>query len=579
MDAQDIFRKLSVGCSFKRKRPEFIPGFVKSDPEKPAFHVNDPSQLKKQIKSEEEVKEEVESENEEKPEMQDAEEIQPAKKKKKKEFSEEKKKLLEEEQINHLRKLHRITVKGKNVVKPIESFAELSSDYKVSDKLVTNIEKAGYTTPTPIQMQTIPAMLQGRQIFACAPTGSGKTAAFLIPIIHSLRGPKNLGFRAVIVCPTRELAKQTYNETVRLSEGLGLRAHVIGKIQQAAEKFGPRSAQKFDVLITTPNKLVYLLQMDPPALNLANVEWLIVDESDKLFEAGVRGFRDQLAVIYAACSGPNLKRGMFSATHTEDVAKWCRRKLKRRVQINVGLRNTSSADVKQELLFVGDESGKLVAMRDLIQKGIEPPVLVFVQSKERAQELYNELIYDGINVDVIHSDRTQKQRDNVVRSFRTGRIWILITTELLGRGIDFRTVRLVVNYDFPSSAISYIHRIGRAGRGGREGKAVTFFTKQDAPLLRSIATVMKDSGCEVPDYMLKLKKTHKTVKKKLEKTEMPRAQVDTTPVYEKYQTDKLKRKMKRKLKKTLNGQQKDGTDKPKRKDRKFIKKDQNATKT
>ncbi|XP_026678001.1 probable ATP-dependent RNA helicase DDX52 [Diaphorina citri] len=178
----------------------------------------------------------------------------------------------------------------------------------------------------------------GRQIFACAPTGSGKTAAFLIPIIHSLRGPKNLGFRAVIVCPTRELAKQTYNETVRLSEGLGLRAHVIGKIQQAAEKFGPRSAQKFDVLITTPNKLVYLLQMDPPALNLANVEWLIVDESDKLFEAGVRGFRDQLAVIYAACSGPNLKRGMFSATHTEDVAKWCRRKLKRRVQINVGLR-------------------------------------------------------------------------------------------------------------------------------------------------------------------------------------------------------------------------------------------------
>ncbi|XP_008470271.2 probable ATP-dependent RNA helicase DDX52, partial [Diaphorina citri] len=348
MDAQDIFRKLSVGCSFKRKRPEFIPGFVKSDPEKPAFHVNDPSQLKKQIKSEEEVKEEVESENEEKPEMQDAEEIQPAKKKKKKEFSEEKKKLLEEEQINHLRKLHRITVKGKNVVKPIESFAELSSDYKVSDKLVTNIEKAGYTTPTPIQMQTIPAMLQGRQIFACAPTGSGKTAAFLIPIIHSLRGPKNLGFRAVIVCPTRELAKQTYNETVRLSEGLGLRAHVIGKIQQAAEKFGPRSAQKFDVLITTPNKLVYLLQMDPPALNLA----------------------------------------------------------------------------KQFL------------------------------------------------------------RDNVVRSFRTGRIWILITTELLGRGIDFRTVRLVVNYDFPSSAISYIHRIGRAGRGGREGKAVTFFTKQDAPLLR-----------------------------------------------------------------------------------------------
>uniref|UniRef100_A0A8D9A209 Probable ATP-dependent RNA helicase DDX52 n=1 Tax=Cacopsylla melanoneura TaxID=428564 RepID=A0A8D9A209_9HEMI len=566
MDAHDIFRKLTVGCTFKRKQPNPP---VKKQPDC-SFYIDrfgDGLEVKPDPVSE--VKTEPKEEDENQADTKEVVDEQPPFKKKKKELSEEKKKSIEEEQINHLRKVHHISVKGKNIVKPIISFDDLARDYNVSEKLVNNIRKAGYETPTPIQMQAIPAMLQGRQVFACAPTGSGKTAAFLIPIIHCLRGPKKQGFRAVILCPTRELAKQTYTETGRLSEGLGLRVHVINKVQQAVDKFGPKSSQKFDILITTPNKLVYLLKTEPPVLNLSNVEWLIVDESDKLFESGVRGFRDQLAVIYSACSHQGLKRGMFSATHTEEVAKWVRKKVKRRVQITVGLRNTSSSDVEQELLFVGDESGKLIAIRDLIQKGIEPPVLVFVQSKERAQELYNELIYDGINVDVIHSDRTQTQRDNVVRSFRTGRIWVLITTELLGRGIDFRAVRLVINYDFPTSAISYIHRIGRAGRAGRTGRAITLFTRQDAPLLRSIATVMKDSGCEVPDYMLKLKRTHKTVKKKLEKQEIARDQVNTTPLWEKLERDKIKKKIKRNLKKKKTQKSENEGGAMRKKDRKF----------
>uniref|UniRef100_A0A2H1WXC2 RNA helicase n=1 Tax=Spodoptera frugiperda TaxID=7108 RepID=A0A2H1WXC2_SPOFR len=121
-------------------------------------------------------------------------------------------------------------------------------------------------------------------------------------------------------------------------------------------------------------------------------------------------------------------------------------------------RNAATNLVDQELLFCGNESGKLVAFRQLVQQGLKPPVLVFVQSKDRAKQLFKELIYDGINVDVIHADRTQLQRDNVVRSFRVGRIWVLICTELMGRGIDFRGVNLVINYDFPPSAIAYIHR-------------------------------------------------------------------------------------------------------------------------
>ncbi|KAL1454221.1 hypothetical protein WDU94_010497, partial [Cyamophila willieti] len=332
MDAHDIFRKLTVGCTFKRKQPNPL---VKKQPDS-SFYI-DRFGDKKEIKPDPDLEVKTEPEDENQVEIEERVDAQPPVKKRKKELSEEKKKLLEEEQINHIRKVQHISVKGKNIVKPITTFAELTTDYSVSEKLVQNIRKAGYETPTPIQMQAIPAMLQGRQVFACAPTGSGKTAAFLIPIIHCLRGPKKQGFRAVIVCPTRELAKQTYTETGRLTEGLGLRTHVINKVQQAVEKFGPKSSQKFDILITTPNKLVYLLKMEPPALNLTNVEWLIVDESDKLFESGVRGFRDQLAVIYSACSHQGLKRGMFSATHTEEVAKWVRKKVKGRVQITVGL--------------------------------------------------------------------------------------------------------------------------------------------------------------------------------------------------------------------------------------------------
>ncbi|XP_071448067.1 probable ATP-dependent RNA helicase DDX52 isoform X2 [Hetaerina americana] len=409
-------------------------------------------------------------------------------KKKKKLSSKEREAQIRQEQVNRFRNQHKITVNGKNSPNPIESFEQLKDLYNVRDDLIQNIKDAGYEYPTPIQMQAIPIMMEKRQILACAPTGSGKTAAFLIPIIHHLREPKKLGFRAVIVSPTRELAKQTHRECLRLAEGRGFRIHIISKISQAIKKFGPDSSKKFDILITTPNRLVYLLKQEPPAISLKNVEWLIVDESDKLFETGIKGFRDQLAEIYQACDNPSICRAMYSATHTPVVASWCRKNMHRLIGVTVGVRNTAADVVDQQLLFVGNEAGKLVAFRDIVKKGLTPPVLIFVQTKERAKELFDELIYDGINVDVIHADRTQLQRDNVVKSFRMGKIWVLICTELMGRGIDFKGVNLVINYDFPPSAISYIHRIGRTGRAGRPGKAITFFTEDDSVNLRSSST-------------------------------------------------------------------------------------------
>ncbi|KAG1943556.1 probable ATP-dependent RNA helicase DDX52 isoform X1 [Pimephales promelas] len=438
-------------------------------------------------------------------------------------------KQLHQEKVNRVRNQNRINVHGTDIPDPVSTFEELQKEYDLDPRVIQNIKTAGFQTPTPIQMQAIPLMMHKREILACAPTGSGKTMAFCLPLLAHLRQPLNKGFRALIISPTRELATQTHRELLKLSEGVGFRVHMINKGVDAVKKYGPKSAKKFDILVTTPNRLIYLLNQDPPAINLSCVEWLVVDESDKLFEDGKRGFREQLATIFLACSSPKICRVLFSATFATDVEKWCKLNLDNLVSVNIGPRNSAVDTVEQQLLFVGSENGKLLAMRNLIKQGFLPPVLIFVQSIDRARELFHELVYEGINVDVIHADRTQQQRDNVVSSFRSGKIWVLICTALLARGIDFKGVNLVINYDFPTTAVDYIHRIGRTGRAGHKGKAITLFTEDDKPLLRSIATVIKKAGCPVPDYMIGLKKIKRKLKRQLVTKPPRRSTIRTTP--------------------------------------------------
>lgn len=227
-----------------------------------------------------------------------------------------------------------------------------------------------------------------------------------------------------------------------------------------------------DLLITTPLRLVSALQNEH--LKLDNVRHLVLDEADKLLELG---FLDQIDEILAACSNSKLRKSLFSATIPSGVEELAKSVMKDPIRVVIGQKNAATSSIDQQLLYVGQESGKLIAIRQLIQSGFRPPVLIFVQSIERAQELFKELIYDGVNVEMIHSERTQQQRDNIVMNFRIGKIWVLISTELMSRGIDFKNVQLVINYDFPQTAASYIHRIGRTGRANQAGKAITYFTK------------------------------------------------------------------------------------------------------
>lgn len=280
-------------------------------------------------------------------------------------------------------------------------------------------------------------------------------------------------------------------------------------------------------------RLVALITAE--VIDLSSVSIVVLDEADKLFEidsgsskrgeqadtveaddsavdleamAAKHAFLNQVDTILAACNvnAEELQRCLFSATITPFVTEIASGFLRDAITLRIGVDNAAAEDIDQKLKFVGTEEGKLLAIRQLFQEGLKPPALIFLQNKERAKELFKELIYDGVNVDVMHAERTQAQREEVITKFRSGEIWVLICTDLMARGIDFKGVNMVINYDLPTSAVSYIHRIGRTGRAGNTGTAVTFFTEADMPNIRSIANVMRLSGCDVPEWMLRIKK-------------------------------------------------------------------------
>eukprot|EP01034_Spumella_vulgaris_P021361 gene21360-27391_t len=433
----------------------------------------------------------------------------------------------------------------------------------------------------------------GRDVLAAAPTGSGKTAAFVIPVLSRLGQPhpnkskSGGGIRALLLAPTKELAEQIYREASRLIVGRKIKICQLKKslATHAIAKQDKTAFNKYDLLVSTPLRLLSLVRAG--AIDLSRLQMIVLDEADKLFEidsyskgdadeggevshssnskggkqkqskksqesdsensdeeedededneevmaleaaSRVRtSFLSQVDEILSQCPDTKVQRGLFSATIGPHVTMLSESFLSNPIQIAIGKENAGASTIDQKLVFVGREDGKLLAIRQLIQEGIRPPVLLFLQSIERAKELHKELIYDGIQVDVMHAERTQLQREDIIQRFRTGEIWVLICTDLMARGIDFKGVQMVINYDLPQSAVSYIHRIGRTGRAGKKGTAITFFTEDDMPRLRPIANVVKLSGCLVPDWMLAIKHLSTRNKKQLRKKAPMRRHIAT----------------------------------------------------
>ncbi|KAL5546207.1 hypothetical protein UlMin_005894 [Ulmus minor] len=430
--------------------------------------------------------------------------------------SKERKKFYQQlEQDALFRKKHNIHVSGNNVPSALRSFEELSSRYGCEPNLLCNLEEFGFKEPTPIQRQAIPVLLSGRECFACAPTGSGKTLAFVCPILMKLKRASKDGIRALILCPTRELAIQTTRECKKLAQGSKFRIKLMSR---GIVKKKDLSKWSCDILISTTFRLKIAVRKKH--LDLSRVEYLVLDESDKLFELKML---KQIDSIVKACSNPSIVRSLFSATLPDFVEELARTIMHDAVRVIIGRKNTAAETVKQKLVFAGSEEGKLIALRQSFAESLNPPVLIFVQSKERAKELYAELSVDDIRVDVIHSDLPQERREDAIDDFRAGKTWVLIATDVIARGMDFKGVNCVINYDFPNCASAYIHRIGRSGRAGRSGEAITLYTEEDIPYLRNIANVMASSGCEVPSWALALRK------KKWKKHCPRRDSISTTP--------------------------------------------------
>ncbi|WVQ79006.1 ATP-dependent RNA helicase ROK1 [Cryptococcus sp. DSM 104549] len=427
-----------------------------------------------------------------------------------------------------------------------------------------------------VQCSVSGCLLEDRDTVCVAPTGSGKTLSYILPTLVKLGDParslkgkeESKGVRAVIVVPTHDLAVQIQGVVRAVSKGRAWRCLVLTKATEKAvcesapggakpvkaskedendeeggeenededgaesdeestgsvNEFEPSTsgnpdALGLDILIATPERLHHLI--DSGRLSLARTKYVVLDESDRLLSAD---FLPQVEPIIAACTNPEVQKCFLSATMPAGAEEIAKKWLKDGgVRVVVGVKDSAVTTVAQSLLYTGSESGKIIAIRNMIAAGQLPyPSLIFVQSIERADELCKTLVLDGIKVDTVHGGKAKSKRDDAVNAFRVGDVWMLVVTEVLARGMDFRGVKVVINYDFPQTVQSYIHRIGRTGRAGRPGKAITFFNNEDGPHLRTIANVLRASGCPVPEYMLELKKPSKNEKRNLAKAPVKR---------------------------------------------------------
>ncbi|KAI0700415.1 P-loop containing nucleoside triphosphate hydrolase protein [Cytidiella melzeri] len=411
----------------------------------------------------------------------------------------------------------RVTAKGNNVPQRVDSFEDLSTRYRVPAQLLSNVASSGYNEPTGIQSHGIPILLEKRDLAAISPTGTGKTLAYLLPLMSLLNAPAGKssgshtgpGVRAVVLAPTRELAHQIHNECLKLAQKQKWRIVLFSKA--TAGTLADKAVR--DKVGNTPLRMVAAMQAGK--LELDNVRHIILDEADRMLDAE---FLEQVQGVVAACTHPEVQKAVFSATLPANAEKIALGMLRDPIRVVVGLKDTPLPLIAQSLTYVADDSSKLPTLLQHLSQPYNPPILVFVSTQPRASSLAEELVLSGIpNVDCLHAGMTNKEREDAISRMRSGESWVMVTTEVMARGMDFKGVREVVNYDFPQSVQSYVHRIGRTGRAGRDGKAITYFTDQDAPFLKTIANVILQSGSTVPEWVLKLPKPSKLKRREMGK--------------------------------------------------------------
>ena len=353
--------------------------------------------------------------------------------------------------------------------------------FNLNPRLMQGIKYAGYEIATPIQQAAIPAALRGRDIIGTAQTGTGKTAAFVLPILNKLLdGPKGLP-RALIVTPTRELAEQINQVVHALSVGTGLRsAAIYGGV--GADRQIKALRQGIDILVATPGRLLDLMQQR--FVKLHRIEVLVLDEADRMFDMGF--LPDVRRIIKAV---PAERQTMlFSATFPAEVELLASQSLTNPQRISMGI--SRPAHTVTHALYPVPSHLKSALLLRLLKQIDSDSVLVFTRTKHRADKVARQIAHAGHRVTSLHGNRTQGQRERALHGFKTGHFPIMVATDIAARGLDIEGITHVINYDMPDTADAYIHRIGRTGRAQRTGDAFTLVTPEDNDMIRSLERIM-----------------------------------------------------------------------------------------
>ena len=349
--------------------------------------------------------------------------------------------------------------------------------FKLSSKILANIGKCGYETPTPIQEEAIPKVLAGHDVLGLAQTGTGKTAAFALPIIENLSGRKHGKVRALVVAPTRELAEQIDQNFRELAQGTGLRTvTVYGGVGKGNQLQAFRRG--VDIVIACPGRL--LDHLNSKDLNLNMVETLVLDEADQMFDMGF--FPDIRRILrYIPSQRQTL---LFSATMPKDIRKLANETLTDPVDIQVS--HDEPLELISQVVCPVSKRQKANLLLHFLKGATEGSTLIFTRTKYGAKNLARKLEKSGFKATSLQGNMSQNQRQKALNGFRDGEYTIMVATDIAARGIDVSRVGQVINFDLPSTAEAYTHRIGRTGRAKRSGRAVTFMCFDDQTMVRAI---------------------------------------------------------------------------------------------
>ena len=358
----------------------------------------------------------------------------------------------------------------------------------LSDPLLRAVEEKGYTTPSPIQLEAIPAVLTGQDVMAAAQTGTGKTAGFTLPLLQRLDGGNRVRsnhIRALVLTPTRELAAQVHDSVVLYGQHLSLRSAVVfGGVKINPQMMKLRRG--VDILVATPGRLMDLYNQN--AVSFSDVEILVLDEADRMLDMGfIKDIRKIMSLM------PKTRQNLlFSATFSGEIRTLANGLLKNPIQIEINPQTTTAEGVKQSIFEV-DKSKKTELLIHLVGTNNWNQVLVFMRTKHNCNRLVKKLDQFGITAAAIHGNKSQGARTRALADFKDNKIRVLVATDIAARGIDISELPHVVNFELPNVPEDYVHRIGRTGRAGSEGEAISLVSADEVEYLSDIENLIRQT--------------------------------------------------------------------------------------